>query len=420
MNIIKNQRTTYICALLAAVIASLGLATVRVLALTLEFDADAGYYDVGATLPSAFVWGTVVAVLIAMLFSILMRRDIGGLELNSDTASVIFVSALLGFVIIGGSIYGLATGTFIEHAPGISRTLAIANAVLSLPAAIYFLLGLAMPMRSKDGQVILSILMILWMFSKIIMEYFRGGVEINNPNRGVLLVALSVTLIFFVSECRFRTGTQRPAFFLFTGFASLLLLGLYALPNAVLILLRAYPDTTDVIRDLTMLCLFIYVLVRMCMLTSAMTSPADGDETEGYNYNGYDGGEGRDNGEYYENEGENAAQNRSCDNYGAPAPAPVSRRRFIFDEYDNGRYGETDADADDNENADENNGDGGYYYDEGEGDVGEYYDGADANTDSEETDTNAGADNDNNDNNGDNGGNDNGGEPHDPNDPFYF
>ncbi len=401
MKILKNPRTTYICALMAAVIASLALASVRVLALTLEFDADAGYYDVGATLPSAFVWGTVIAVIIAMLFSILMRRDLGGIELISDVPSVIFVSALLGFVIIGGSIYGIATGTFIEHAPGISRTLAIATSVLSLPAAIYFLLGLAMPINSKDGRVILSILMILWMFSKIITEYFRGGMEINNPNRAVLLVALSVTLIYFVSECRFRTGTQRPAFFLFTGFASLLLLGLYALPNAVLILLRAYPDTTDVLRDLTVLCLYIYVLVRLCMLASSMSSgEAAADEN-----NGVEGGE------YYDNEGD-GAYNYSA--YNAPAPAPASRRRFIYDEYDNGRYGESEnesvnEDADGGNNYGDDSDDGGYYYDNdnngNDNGESEYYSDANANADAEGSNPDTNAD---------------GGEEHDPNDPFYF
>ncbi len=272
---------------MVAVIASLALACVRVLALLVEFDAGAGYYDIGAIMPVAFTVGAAIAMLICLLFVILLRHDLGGIDVTSDSMAVVFVSALLGFVIIGCSIYDIAEGNVFSGAPGISGTLSVASLILSFPAAAYFLVGVAYRVRSRDAQIMLSVMAILWMFSRIITEYFAGGIEINNPNRSLLLIALSVTLIFLVSEGRFNVGTERRAFYLFTGFASLITLGLYALPNAVLIMLSAYPDVTNVLRDLFVLCLFFYVLVRLCVTSTYIGD--DGDYDEEYDeYDEYD------------------------------------------------------------------------------------------------------------------------------------
>lgn len=270
----KNGRLIYTCALMISVIATLGLSSIRVLALLIEFDRSANYYDHGASMPNAFLLGSIVAILIALLFVVLLRRDLDGVNVESDISAVVFVSALLGFIIIGGTLYSLVDGAL---GAGVVSILSL---ILSVPAALYFLIGVALPVKSKDAQVTLSAFMILWMFSLIVKTYFITGVEINNPNKTLLLIALAVTTVHFVCEGRFRLGTAMRLIYVFSGLTSLIVLGLYTLPNTVLIILRAYPDKIDIIRDLIMFAVFIYILIRMCVVAGMVREIGDEDDVD--------------------------------------------------------------------------------------------------------------------------------------------
>lgn len=271
-----------------SIIAMLCLAAVRALALLIEFDDSASYYIHGAELPVIFTVGAVIAVAAALVFVILLRGKLNDVTIESDSGAVIFTSALFAFILVGGTLYDVISGSIGEG------PLAIASAIFALPAAIYFILSISMPVKSRDAQVIMSVFMMLWMFTKIVGTYFAGGIEINNPNKMMLLTAMAVTLIFLVSEGRFRLGTERRGLYIFAGLTSLIVTGMYSLPNAILIMLRAYPDIIDPIRELVMLTLFIYMLVRMCVV-SGMIGMEDedydqeDDEAEGYgtSVNGY-------------------------------------------------------------------------------------------------------------------------------------
>ena len=269
------------------IVAMFGLASVRALALLIEFDADASYYAHDAVLPTAFSVGSVIAIVIAFLFVLLLRRDLGEVTADADSSAVIFSASTLSFVIIGGAFYNI-----ILESIG-TGVLGIASLILAFPAAAYFLLSVALPIRSQSGKVIMAVLMILWMFANVVSTYFKGGIEINNPNKSLMLTAMAVVLIYLVSEGRFLLGTERRGLYVFSGLTSLLLLGLYSLPNAVLIMIRAYPDIIDPMRELTMLALFAYVLIRMCVVSGMI-----GDE--------YDDGEYEN--EYEENDGEYDAE----------------------------------------------------------------------------------------------------------------
>lgn len=273
----KNSRLIYTCALMISVIATLGLSSIRVLALLIQFDRSAGYYSYGASMPNAFLWGTVISVIIALLFVVLLRRDFDGVNTEPDTSAVVFASSFIGFIVVGGTLYGMVSGAFGDGA------LSIIALLLAVPAALYFLMGVALPVKSRDAQIILSALTVLWMFSLIVKTYFMTGVEINNPNKSLLLIALAIVTIHFVSEGRFRIGTEMKLIYVFSGLASLVILGLYTLPNAVLILLRVYPDKIDIIRDLIMFAIFVYILIRMCVVAGMVGdngSEDDGEDAE--------------------------------------------------------------------------------------------------------------------------------------------
>lgn len=321
----KNSRLIYTVALMILVIATLGISSVRVLALLIEFDASALYYAHNAAMPMTFSLGAVAAVVIGLLFTVLLRSELDGVTLFSDSSVSVLFSALLGFIIFGCSLSSVMSGALNG-----ADALEIAVLVMSIPAAVYFIMCVAMPVKSKNVRILLSIGAIVWMFLRLINTYFAGGVEINNPNRSLLLIATAAALLFIVSEGRFQTGTARRPVYIFTGFASLVVLGLYTLPNIVLIALRVYPDKYDLPSELTMLALFIYILVRMCMISSMLS---DGSSEE-------DDGEGEVNGE----EG---------DEYGVPAYEGVSAREKSghyperrISEWEDDSYPENAGDAD--------------------------------------------------------------------------
>lgn len=260
---------------MVSVIAALGLSSVRVLALLMEFDSSASYYNHDAVMPMAFICGAVIALIISALFIVLLRGEFSRVDPTEESSSVIFVSALVSFIMVGATVFSFVLGTSPLSFAG------IVTALLAIAAAAYFLLGIAMPLRSDTAIVILSVVELVWMCMTIFSIHTASGININNPNKTLLLVALSAAAFFFLVEGRFRVGSGKAkrAIYVFLGLASIILLGLYSLPNAVLILLGAYPDNYDICRELIVLAIFIYVLIRMCVV-SGMVGDDYEDEDE--------------------------------------------------------------------------------------------------------------------------------------------
>lgn len=256
-----------------SLIASLGLSSLRVLALLMEFDDAAGFYEHGAVLPTVVYVGAIISVALALVFALLLRRDLGGIREATNSYAHVFASALVGFIIIGCSLLAILSGET-------SGALNIAVLVLSLPAALYFLIGKALPVGTKGLRIITSAFLGLWLFSLIINTYVDSTVEISSPNRIILTLALIAATLYFLAEGRFRVGNPNPTRYVFLGFTAMILLGLYSLPNMVLIILRAYPDVYALSREVLMLVLFVYVLIRMCIVVGMVGDDDDYEEDD--------------------------------------------------------------------------------------------------------------------------------------------
>lgn len=257
----KNARTTYMTALTVTLVAAIAVSAIRTIALLVEFDPVSAYYDHGAKLPAAFMTIMLIAIAAACVFVYILRGKLDGVSAGSDSPAVIYVSALLGFVIVAGALLDF----FIGGVRGGLISLSTLTLVLSVPAALYCLIGIALPIGNKGAETVLSVLMILWLFLMLVGVYFDTGVEINNPNKTLTLASLAVSLLFFVAEGRFRVGSQRPWRYVLSGFATVIVTGLYSIPNAALILMGAYPDAVNVTREMLILCIFIYAALRMIL-----------------------------------------------------------------------------------------------------------------------------------------------------------
>lgn len=255
----KKAKNIYIVLLFTAIISSLLLTALRTAALIEEFDADAGYYTHNAVLPSYFTFGTLAIIAVLFVSTFLCRRSFSNVEPAKDSSLIVFTSALLSFMIIAVFIFGLFS---LSTSPS---TVTIMTLVLALPAALYPLIGIALPVKSKNGQIMLAVFMLLWLFSETLSIYFKSGIAINNPNRSLELAAVALFLFFFVFECRYTVGTQKPWLYVFFGLSSLVVSGMYTLPNVILVIMKLYPDTLDVTFEFICAAIWVYILLRMCL-----------------------------------------------------------------------------------------------------------------------------------------------------------
>lgn len=261
----KKYYKIYVAALIFSVVATMALTYLRAIALFTEFDSAAGFYVHGAKLPGVFSTVAVASIIIAALFVYFMRGGVKKISPTLDLGSpiIIFTSALLAFMIIAYFILTLIPGmkdgfTVMEKAA----------LVLSLPAALYHLIGTAIPAKNKNIRLLFSIAMILWLFAVLMSVYFRKGVIVNNPNRMLELTALSVVLLFFVNEGRFDANIAQPATYIILGLTSIIIGGLYVLPNVILTIMHIYPDLVDVNFMVVYACMWLYILLRMCRYES--------------------------------------------------------------------------------------------------------------------------------------------------------
>lgn len=255
----KKAKNIYIVLLFTAIISSLLLTALRTAALIEEFDAKAGYYAHNAVLPHYFTFGALAIIAVLFVSSFACRKSFSSVEPSKDSSVIVFTSALLSFMIIAVFIFGLFS---LSSTPS---TVTIMTLVLALPAALYPLIGIALPVKSKNGQIMLAVFMLLWLFAETLSIYFKSGIAINNPNRSLELAAVALFLFFFVFECRYTVGTQKPWLYVFFGLSSLVVSGMYTLPNVILVIMKLYPDTLDVTFEFICAAIWIYILLRMCL-----------------------------------------------------------------------------------------------------------------------------------------------------------
>ncbi len=279
----KKQKLIYIILLFVAISCALAFTAVRTIALIDEFDADIGYYAHDAVFPDVFAWGGLFAVIIIFITSFAIRRTLNGAVLDSDSGAVTFSAALMAFMIIAVCISDLFNFSAVKSA-GALYIITILSMVFSIPAALYCLFAVAMPVKSKDVRTVLAIFLMLWFFTVTLKIYFADGLALNDPNRTLELTAVALYLFYFVNECRYANGNAKGWSYAAFGLSALVIGGMYCLPNIILALMKLYPASLVFSFELIVTVIWIYILMRMCIFASVIDS-GDGE------YDGDDGNE---------------------------------------------------------------------------------------------------------------------------------
>lgn len=270
----KNKKLVYIILLFAAITAALAFTAIRTIALIDEFEAAEGYYAHDAVFPDVFSWGAVLIVALIFIVAFIIRRGLAAVNPDSDSGAVVFSAAMMAFMIIAVLISNIFE---LKGTPG---TFTLLTMIFSFPAALYPLIGVALPIKSKSGKTVLSAFLMLWLFAVTLNIYFADGVAINNPNRSLELTAIALYLFFFVNECRYNVGTAKGWSYIAFGMSSVVVGGMYCLPNIILALMKLYPDTLDFTFELIVSVIWVYILMRMCVHAADLDDEDEGDAEE--------------------------------------------------------------------------------------------------------------------------------------------
>ncbi len=268
----KKYNIFYNITLFFTISATLALIAIRTAALIFDFEVSTGYYSLDSFLSNVFSYAAVAVSVLVFLIAFLLRKSLSKVTPATDSGIIIFTSALLAFMIIAV----LISSIFSLEAPvGIVKIIALA---LSVPAALYPLIGIALPIRSSSGKTVLGAFMLLWLFTVALSIYFNDKVAINNPNRSLELLAVAAVLFFFVFECRYTYGKSLPWCYIGFGFVSVVIGGLYSLPNILLALTNNYPDVLDITFEFILAIIWLYVLLRLCVYSRFITEPEEAED----------------------------------------------------------------------------------------------------------------------------------------------
>ncbi len=267
-----TNRTIYNITLFFAISVALALTAMRTIALLADFDVIEGYYAHGSFLAGAFTWGAFITSAIVFGVSFIIRRSLSGIEPRTDSGIIIFTSALFAFMIIAVFISDIFTISGPLSVPGIMTL------VFSVPAALYPLIGMALPIRSQKGKILLGAFLLLWLFSVTLNIYFTDNMAINNPNRSLELAVVAAVLFFFVYECRYTISQPKPWCYIGSGLVTVILGGMYTLPNIILVLMKVYPDKLNVTFEFILAIIWLYVLLRLCTYSYDIVDEVDSDE----------------------------------------------------------------------------------------------------------------------------------------------
>lgn len=270
----KNKKLVYIILLFAAITAALAFTAIRTIALIDEFDASEGYYAHDAVFPAVFSWGAVATVAVIFIVTFIIRRALDAVNADSDSGAVVFSAAMMAFMIIAVLI------SDIFELDGMPGTFTLLTMIFAFPAALYSLIGVALPIKSKNGRIILSAFLLLWLFAVTLNIYFADGVAINNPNRSLELTAVALYLFFFVNECRYNVGTAKGWSYIAFGLSSVVVGGMYCLPNIILALMKLYPETLNFTFELIVAVIWVYILMRMCVHAADLDDEDEEDEDD--------------------------------------------------------------------------------------------------------------------------------------------
>ncbi len=263
-------------------LSALGLTMVSVILrcvnLFIFFDADIGYFRRGAILP---IFADILAALsligFAAVASIWLRKTTV-IDRSREDRSPVYTSALWGalafsvLVFAGSSAAGLlfSEGSLIEN-------------LLGFGAAAYFGL-LILDKGSPLARVLTGLCVILRLVLLLASSYFNIAVQMNAPDKLMLILSCLCCMLFLVCELRILVADAdtpfRRSLYWFSTAAACLMGWLCALPSLLASIFGGLTLSTSVFGYCLIFALANYACIRLLFATFAVTETGKEEKEE--------------------------------------------------------------------------------------------------------------------------------------------
>lgn len=260
----KKLRTAAAVLLGVFILAALVLAAGRFWLISSYYNTATGYYDgagISENVINYSVYGVAVAAAVCGLF--FMKKTEITVPLHS--AAGVFGGVFCGLTVAASFVITLIEQPFTGYG-----TLDILCLVLLLPAALYFILGVAVKL-TYTPKVLLGFSIILWSAVNLLKLYFDLTYTINNPAK-VSEQLLSISfMLFFLYECRAIIGKGRPAVQLAVGNIAIVLSFVSVIPNVLAYFLYGYRLTVNFASQIAELGILVYIIIRSAVTVQGIS-----------------------------------------------------------------------------------------------------------------------------------------------------
>ena len=277
MTKISNKLKVY---LYSCVILSIIAMLVSSICYITAFDTSEGYFYAKAPLPYVFIVLCVLAVVwfASSLFTV-PKNELNGaspttVTVNIASAPLFACSATLGIIMTVSYFVLIFHGQnfFTELFPSYkinhSLLLLVAGIFLLVSAAYYAVLWFN---QDRHGEInaLIGFSLPLGALLLIAVTYFDLHTTMNSPVKMSFQIAMIAFMIFSMYELRIALGKPKPRAYFFSAMVTVLLTGTASFPQILAFIFGKLTNTAYLLYSIFALCVFIYVLARLCIFVSA-------------------------------------------------------------------------------------------------------------------------------------------------------
>ncbi|MBQ9783412.1 MAG: hypothetical protein IJW44_02720 [Clostridia bacterium] len=231
------------------------------------FDAEIGYHQANALLP---ILANVQLALAVVFFAVaaflwFRKTNIGYPKELSAAIRIAALPAAAGFLF-------RAIFVYLNRAEG--DKLALLSLLTGIAGAGYFLL-LAFNQKQESFRILSGFCAIVHLILTLASSYFNIFIQMNAPDKLMLQLGCLGGMLFLINELRAWISRPRPALYMFSTTCAALLLGVASIPSIVAYHAGILTDRVMMAGYYLLLGLFLYVTVRLIVLSLRPEAPEE-------------------------------------------------------------------------------------------------------------------------------------------------
>ena len=225
------------------------------------YDEALHLYERDFSLPGLIYGVFFLLISAGFVFFCLQKKDSLPTEIGRVDRTCAFFSLFSGILLLAAAVYNVMR--ILDTPPEIPSTIRIFALAMTIPAACYFIASAWIAKPSRPLTSLLGMFVLCWLALYLMSVYFELDSSLKSPERILRQLGLALLMVHFLYEIRYLLGIPMPRLYFATGCAAILMVGLSALPDAVVTLLQKRAITDNSMFSLTMTAMGLYIFARM-------------------------------------------------------------------------------------------------------------------------------------------------------------